>query len=71
MSIVDNEVQLLDELHSLCRVTWQSSFQRKDASKGSIKFDVLYLVKKLGSEYKIFAYITGDEQKALKDCGLV
>jgi hypothetical protein len=70
MDIVSMQITLLDNLHAIVKVHWNSSFVRKNQTKGDIAFDVFYLLQKTGDELRIFAYITGDEQQALKDAGL-
>jgi len=71
MNILSKQITILDELHALVKVNWNSSFVRKDKTSGEISFDVFYLVQKLDGNIKIFSYITGDEQQALKDQGLI
>lgn len=71
MDIVSRQITILDKLHAIVKVRWNSSFVRKNKTKGEIAFDVFYLVQKTGNDLRIFAYITGDEQQALKDVGLV
>lgn len=70
MSIVSNDITLLDDLHSMVKVHWKSVFQRKDDSRVTIEFDVFYLLTEKDDNPRIFAYITGDEQKAIEDNGL-
>ena len=71
MDIVSKKVTLLDEFHAMVKVHWRSVFTRKDKSKGSVEFDVIYMLQTKDDNYKIFAYITGDEQKSLKENGLI
>ena len=71
MTIPSKEIIMLDDLHVVTMVKWNSSFTRKNKSKGEFAFDVIYLLQAREGIYKIFGYITGDEQKALKDLGLV
>lgn len=71
MDILSTQVTILDTLHAIVKVHWNSSFVRKDKSEGNIPFDVFYLLQKKDESLKIFAYITGDEQQALKDEGLI
>lgn len=71
MNLISTEITLLDEFHAMAKVHWNSVFTRKNGEEGSIEFDVTYLVQTLNEEHKIFAYITGDEQQALKDNGLI
>ena len=65
------EITQLDPRHAMTKVHWKSGFVRKDRSAGSIEFDVIYLVQIKDLQPKIFAYITGDEQSALKEEGLI
>jgi len=71
MNILSKQITILDDFHALVKVNWNSSFIRKDKTDGEISFDVFYLIQKLDENIKIFAYITGDEQQALKDQGLI
>ena len=71
MDILSTQTTILDEIHALVKVHWNSSFVRQDRTKGDIAFDVFYLIQKKDDDIRIFAYITGDEQQALKDEGLI
>jgi hypothetical protein len=70
MGILSNQINVLDQFHAIVKINWNCSFTRKDATNGEIAFDVFYLVQKR-DDIRIFAYITGDEQQALKDAGLI
>ena len=51
---------------------WSSLFRRKDKAIVEIEFDNIYLLHiPEGGSPKIFAWITGDEQQALKDCAIL
>lgn len=71
MNIRSTEIVMLDELHAMTKVRWTSRFVKKDKVSGKIDFEVIYLVQIRQEGVKIFAYITGDEQKALKEHGLL
>lgn len=71
MDIISKEITLLDDFHATVKIYWRSGFTRKDKSKGEIDFSVIYFVRDKENKPKIFAYITGDEQKALKENGLI
>lgn len=71
MSIEAIEVSHLDALHSIARVRWSSTYRKKDGTPESIAFEVIYLVQERPEGPKIFAYITGDEQAALREKGLI
>ena len=71
MEILSTQITILDTLHAIVKVHWRSSFTRKNNTDGDINFDVFYLLQKRDDVIRIFAYITGDEQQALKDEGLV
>jgi hypothetical protein len=71
MDILARETTMLNELHFMTRVRWNSRFIRKDNTSGGIEFEVIYFTQLQHGLPKIFAYITGDEQKALKAEGLI
>ena len=71
MDIISKEITILDALHAMVKVHWCSRFTRKDQVKGEIRFAVIYFVQSLENEHKIFAYLSGDEQKALRENGLI
>lgn len=71
MNITAMEFTEIDELHAMAKVHWDSRYEKNDGEKVQIEFDVTYFVQIKNGEPKIFAYITGDEQKALADHGLV
>jgi len=71
MDITGKEITQLDEHHAMARIHWRSLFTRKNGITGGIDFDVIYFLQDLGNGLKIFAYITGDEKKALRDSGLI
>jgi hypothetical protein len=68
MNIVSKDIALLDDLHALVKVYWRYSYI-KDDKEGAIDFTNYYLVT-TNDQVKIFAYIAGDEQKALSEKGL-
>ncbi|MCC7477107.1 nuclear transport factor 2 family protein [bacterium] len=63
----------LDALHSIARVHWRADYvRRSDNVALSIEFEVHYLLQELQKgEPKIFAWISGDEEQAYRDHGLV
>jgi hypothetical protein len=71
MNILSTEIILLNQLHIMANVNWRSNYVKKDNSKGAIEFNVIYLLQEKDGKHKIFAYITEDEQKALKEHGLI
>ena len=71
MEVIASEVQCLDSLHFLVKVFWRSTYVKGEGQQGAIEFDVYYLVQDRGDQKRIFAYITGDEQKVLQELGLV
>jgi hypothetical protein len=54
----------------MIKIHWLSEYLKKDNSHLSIDFDVFYFVQYVNGAIKIFSYITGDEQKILKENGL-
>jgi hypothetical protein len=61
----------LDDFHTQANVHWVAKYEKKDGSKVEIPFDVIYFVQEIGQGPKIFAYITGEEEQAYRDKGLV
>ena len=70
MDIVSKKITLLDELHAMARVLWKSNYI-KDGTQGSIEFENIYFIQTKEDQLKIFGWITGDEQAALKEYGLL
>jgi hypothetical protein len=71
MKIVSLTTTPLDEFHVMVKVRWEAFYQKKDNSKEVIEFDVIYFLQTTGNDPKIFAYITGDEQKIYREKGLL
>lgn len=70
MNIISKDITLLDDFHALAKIYWQYTYQ-KDNTPGTIDFNTFYLLNIFDGEVKIFAYMTGDELKALKEKGLI
>jgi hypothetical protein len=70
MKIASLDIQLLDDCHVMVKVHWDSSYY-KDNREIRIEFDVIYFPQIIGDTPKVFAYITGDEQKTLREHGLI
>jgi hypothetical protein len=70
MTISSTDITLLDELHAMAKVYWRYTYE-KDRTEGHIDFHVFYFLTTVTGELKIFAFIAGDEMKALREKGLV
>lgn len=71
MQILSKDITALDSQHTMVKVKWQALFKRKDDTNGEVAFDVFYFLQAHDETFRIFAYITGDEQTVLKQEGLV
>ena len=72
MDIVLLETAILDGFHEMTKIRWKCSYTTKDNNlHGSIEFENFYFTQTKEREHRIFAYITGDEQAALKEKGLI
>jgi hypothetical protein len=71
MTIGEQTVTIFDEWHAMVKVHWFSEYLRKDGEKIPIDFEVIYFLQKLEEAPKIFAFIGGDEEKVLKENGLL
>lgn len=73
MKISGLKIVLLDDYHAQAIVAWHSTYSKKDeeGNRVVIDFEVIYLLQTITNGPKIFAYITGDEQSALDQRGLL
>jgi hypothetical protein len=71
MAIKSLTMTPLDDYHSMVKVHWEAFYRKPDGLEDLIDFDVIYLVQMIDETPKIFAYITGDEQKVLREHGLI
>jgi hypothetical protein len=71
MQIESKEIAILDSFHSMVKVHWVATYKKGNDKNDVIEFDVFYFVQTINDSIKIFAYITGDEQKVLKERGLM
>ncbi len=71
MKIRDIDITELNEHHVMATIEWDSRYRRNDGKDIAISFEVIYLLQHRDDELKIFAYITGDEQQALQEAGLI
>jgi hypothetical protein len=70
MSIMSKDVTLIDDLHASVNVYWRYTYE-KEGTEGAIDFHAIYFLTTTEGDLKIFAFIVGDEWKALKEHGLV
>jgi hypothetical protein len=62
----------LDDINALARVDWEFDYVRKsDGRSGVVAFQNIYLLNFADGSPKVFAYITPDEEQAMKDHGLI
>jgi hypothetical protein len=71
MNILSKDITYLDDFHTMVKVHWKADYIKKDKQELSIEFDVIYFLQDLKNTLKIFAYITGDEKKVMKEHGLI
>lgn len=71
MKITDMDLTILDDWHAMAEIYWEAFYKKKDGGEEVIDFTVIYLLQGLTGQLKIFAYITGDEQKVLRERGLI
>ncbi|MBO9154344.1 hypothetical protein ACFOTA_19170 [Chitinophaga sp. GCM10012297] len=70
MKVTNIEVTELDDLHAAAKVYWDSGYN-KNGELITIGFYVIYILTFVNNDIKIFAFISGDEEKVLKEHGLV
>jgi hypothetical protein len=64
------ETTPIDADHAMARVSFAASY-RKDGREIAIPFDVTYVLARLEGEWRIFAYVAGDEMAAYREHGLL
>ena len=66
MEVTGIEATTLDDFHAMARVDWAARYRTGQR----IAFTNIYLLQIRDGAAKIFAWITPDEEKALKEAGL-
>lgn len=70
MTIEKIDITAIDAYHYQAKVHWKAHYEQTKLQV-DIEFDVIYLLQYLNNKLEIFAYITGDEQAALRNHGLI
>ena len=65
MNIVSKEITVLDNFHASVKISWTCFYENQGIS-GEIPFENFYIVHDQNGSIVIFAYVTGDEQGALR-----
>jgi hypothetical protein len=61
----------LDDFNAYARVDWEFDYERPgDGRRGTIAFQNTYFLNFATGEPQIFAYVTPDEERAMKEHGL-
>ncbi len=71
MDITSLELTQLDEYHWMAKAHWDSRYAKEQGGEERIEFDVIYFLQAIEESVEIFAYVTGDEEKALREKGLM
>ena len=71
MEILSQDVTPLDDMHFMVKIHWKATYKNKDNTDLAIEFYVIYFLQHRENELKIFAYITGDEDKIMREHGLI
>ena len=71
MKIESKAITLLDDYHAMVNLHCVSAYAPQGKAPFTIAFDVFYFLQHLKEDLKIFAYITGDETRVLKEHGLI
>ena len=69
--IASVEISGIDDIHLACTVAWVFDYVNAAGSSGSVRFSNIYYLTFAGGSPKIFAFITPDEGKAMREHGLV
>ena len=61
----------IDAHHCLARVAWRAVYARDDLPETAVDFDVHYLVQVLDGAARVFGWVAGDEEAALRRHGIL
>lgn len=61
----------IDELHGVAHVAWTAQYATTKNPNVEIDFEVHYLLQALDGKLQVFGWISGDEQAALQEHGVV
>jgi hypothetical protein len=70
MELGDIRLSEIDDHHCMAHVGWTAIYTSHGKSDVVIEFEVHYLIQKLEGEPKIFGWVSGDEQKLLRQHGI-
>lgn len=71
MRIRDIRISAIDDLHCVAHVAWRATYARDDLPETAIDFDVHYLVQVQDGAARVFGWVAGDEQAALRERGIL
>lgn len=71
MHVRSVRMQPIDEIHCIADVAWTASYEKLDKQQIDIDFNVYYLMQELNGSLRVFGWISGDEQEALKKYGVI
>lgn len=70
--ITKRKITQLDDEHWMVKISWQTEYLTRTEERDEIEFDITYFVQlREGHDPKIFAYITGEERRILRERGLI
>lgn len=61
----------IDAQHCLAHAGWRAVYARDDLPETTVDFDVHYLVQVLDGAARVFGWVTGDEEAALRRHGIL
>jgi hypothetical protein len=71
MKIAELTITPIDDLHAMAKVHWEARYIKQDGAEVVADFDETYFVQTIDDTPKIFAYVAGDQEKLLKEKGLI
>ena len=71
MSVTGVDSYPICDDHSVATVHWRGEYRTKEGRDVAIDFDVHYLIKAGHGRFRIFGFIAGDEQGALRRAGVI
>lgn len=71
MHVRNVDISPIDAMHCVAHVAWTAKYSTEKNPNIEIDFDVHYLMQELDGKLQVFGWVSGDEQEALKQHGVI
>ncbi len=71
MRVRDVSISPIDDIHCVAHVAWTATYSVAEKPNIEIDFEVHYLMQELDNDLHVFGWISGNEQDALREYGVI